>query len=77
LSYTSKDKTAATITKSGVIMTDFENSQAKCSIIFTIERTHNGFNLHGIKETAWTSLNFNCVNENCKQGIDQNGLVSK
>lgn len=77
LSYSSVDNSPATITKTGVTVSSYENSKEKSPIIFTIEKTPNGFYLRGIKGTAWTFLNLICENENCRQEIDQKGIIKK
>ena len=74
LGFTSEVNNPATITKSGVIVTDYKNSKAESSIIFTVEKTPDGFNLKGIKGTNWTSLTVSCKNDNCRQIIDQDGI---
>lgn len=77
LGFTSEENFPATITKTGVIATDYKNSKAESSIIFTVEKTPEGFNLEGIKGTNWTSLTVSCKNDNCRQIIDQNGIINK
>lgn len=43
--------------------------------LFTISKTPNGVELKGIEGTYWTKLTFS-LEENVKQGIDQNGMTS-
>ncbi|MGE5357051.1 MAG: hypothetical protein ACM3PT_12525 [Deltaproteobacteria bacterium] len=49
----------------------------KSKILFSIQKTEKGFKLKGIRGTAWKTLEFSCINENCRQKINQEGMVQE
>jgi hypothetical protein len=50
-----------------------KNNDARFS--FSIQKTSKGFNLKGINGTAWSSLTVDCPKGNCKQLINQDGMI--
>jgi len=53
--------------------TDLENSR----ILIKIEKTSNGWRMEGLKGTSWKNLEFSCMKENCRQKINQDGMVEE
>ncbi|MEQ8364639.1 MAG: hypothetical protein RH948_17330 [Cyclobacteriaceae bacterium] len=56
-----------------------EPSQDKliANFLLRVQKNKGGIHLEGKKGTSWTVLNFSCLDKNCSQYIDQDGMTSK
>ena len=54
-----------------------EKDKNLSDFLFTIKKTQEGISLEGKVGTAWTKLNFNCVDKSCYQYIDYNGMTGR
>jgi hypothetical protein len=56
-------------------MTDVLESSKASGFFFTIETTQKEISLKGLKGTSWKQLKFHCLENHCKQTLDQNGMA--
>jgi hypothetical protein len=56
-------------------MTALNESPKASGFLFTIETTQKEVSLKGLKGTSWKELRFDCLENNCKQTLDHNGMT--
>lgn len=77
LGYKTTEYVPVYVNRSGVAggynAADLKNSR----ILIKIEKTSNGWRMEGLKGTSWKKLEFSCKEENCRQKINQDGMVGE
>ena len=80
LSFSLRDNKFQAVDQYGMTSAD-RDKQSKddklANFLFMIQRSKSTIKLEGKEGTAWTILNFSCIDTECSQYIDQNGMTKK